>query len=277
MNLNEARDILGKCGYAVRKKQNLNEMSRASNRILGPESLENLLYMLTDWKKGYDRQGKKPTGMQIKKFVEENGFSWRAFCDVTELPENIGSSRTKYGFATFLPNIEARVGKTKEELDAKVNAGKDIYDNLIDLFWKYRELVHDDAVTPEFTNSPEFKKLVSLFKHNPEKAEEVFGRNFPKAMQYLAKFVDPDYEYSPRGLIAAFWDWYREKKAGNDIDFDPEKAEKLAEVLEGPNPESYFSNKGLFYFVKKTVGNMIGRTLGSAPVDDTEEYEDLVL
>ena len=45
MNLSESLKLLGNCGYTI-KKAKLNEMSRASDRVLGHDTAENLLYML---------------------------------------------------------------------------------------------------------------------------------------------------------------------------------------------------------------------------------------
>ena len=76
MNLRESLRLLGNCGYTVKKEECLNEMSRASDRVLGRGSAENLLYMIADWKKQYDRTGKNATLGQFVKFVQDNGISW---------------------------------------------------------------------------------------------------------------------------------------------------------------------------------------------------------
>ena len=276
MRINNALQLLRECGYSIKKNRFLNEMSRASDRTLGAGSNENLLFMLSDWKKTYDRSGKKPTMGQLKKFLDENGYSWEQVASAdSELPATISSSSArKFDLQYLLDCLEDTVGSTSTALHDRVNAGKDSYDKLIDTFWDYYEKVHDGADTSEIVRSDNFQVLLSLFTNDEEKAREIFGRNFEKAQGYLAKFLDPDFETSPRGLLSAFWDWHRARKAGEDIDFDPDKAEKLAELLEGPNPEQYFSNKGLYFFVNRVVGNMVGRQLFPADSEfDRSSFE----
>ena len=107
--------------------------------------------------------------------------------------------------------------------------------------------------------------MVSLFAEEPETAQEVFGRNYDKANSKLQRFINPD---SPSALIGEFWDWYYAKKAGRDIDFDPEKAEKIADLLETPNAkDEIFGGNGSYYTVLRTISNIVGRQLGQRDAD----------
>ena len=272
MDLQESLKFLGNCGYSL-KKTRIDEMSRASDRTLGATSNANLLYKLADWKKGYDRSGKSPTLGALKKFLDDNSFTWDQVKNVDfDLPDNAPATTARKTF-DLAQLVRCLASENELDLDtvrSNVEQGKDEYDKLIDTFWDYYEKEHDGSDVSEFVQTPEFKAVVDLFKDDPEKAQEVFGRNYEKALGYLSKFLDPDYESSPKGLISAFWDWYRAKKAGQDIDFPADKAEALARVLEGVNPQQYFSNSGLYFFVNRTVGNMVGRRL--EPADEDFDY-----
>lgn len=277
MDLQESLKFLGKCGYSV-KKARIDEMSRASDRTLGVTSNANLLYKLADWEKDYDRSGKSPTLGALRKFLDDNGFTWDQVKNVdSDLPDNAPatSARKTFDLARLVRCLASENELDLDTVRSNVEQGKDEYDKLIDTFWDYYEKVHDDSDVSEFVQTPEFKAVVDLFKDEPEKAQEVFGRNYEKAANYLAKFLDADYENTPKGLISAFWDWNRAKKAGQDIDFPKEKAEALARVLEGVNPQQYFRHSGLYFYVKRTVGNMVGRRLEPAAEDfDYSSFDD---
>lgn len=268
MNLSESLKLLGNCGYTI-KRAKLNEMSRASDRVLGHDTAENLLYMLADWKKQYDRTGKRATLGQFVKFTTENGISWDLVSGL-ELP---GLPRTEPPTRSTKPlNLEAMISVLEDQLGQdvsdvrnRVDLGKDDYDRLIDTFWDYYEKNRDGEDVSALVDSENFQALIRLFAEEPETAQEIFGRNYDKANSKLQRFINPD---SPAALIGEFWDWYYAKKAGRDIDFDPEKAEKIADLLETPNAkEEIFGGNGSYYTVLRTISNIVGRQLGQRDAD----------
>ena len=268
MNLSETLKLLGNCGYTI-KRAKLNEMSRASDRVLGHDTAENLLYMLADWKKQYDRTGKRATLGQFVKFTTENGISWDLVSGLglpglprTEPPTR--SSKT-LNLEAMISVLEDELGQDVSDVRNRVDLGKDDYDKLIDTFWDYYEKNRDGEDVSAIVDSENFQALIRLFAEEPETAQEVFGRNYDKANSKLQRFINPD---SPAALIGEFWDWYYAKKAGRDIDFDPEKAEKIADLLETPNAkDEIFGGNGSYYTVLKTISNIVGRQLGQRDAD----------
>ncbi|MBQ2653566.1 MAG: hypothetical protein IJF83_08415 [Methanobrevibacter sp.] len=268
MNLSESLKLLGNCGYTI-KRAKLNEMSRASDRVLGHDTAENLLYMLADWKKQYDRTGKRATLGQFVKFTTENGISWDLVSGLglpglprTEPPTR--SSKT-LNLEAMISVLEDELGQDVSDVRNRVDLGKDDYDKLIDTFWDYYEKNRDGEDVSAIVDSENFQALIRLFAEEPETAQEVFGRNYDKANSKLQRFINPD---SPAALIGEFWDWYYAKKAGRDIDFDPEKAEKIADLLETPNAkDEIFGGNGSYYTVLKTISNIVGRQLGQRDAD----------
>ncbi|MBR0371774.1 MAG: hypothetical protein IJH63_13830 [Methanobrevibacter sp.] len=268
MNLSESLKLLGNCGYTI-KRAKLNEMSRASDRVLGHDTAENLLYMLADWKKQYDRTGKRATLGQFVKFTTENGISWDLVSGLglpglprTEPPTR--SSKT-LNLEAMISVLEDELGQDVSDVRNRVDLGKDDYDKLIDTFWDYYEKNRDGEDVSAIVDSENFQALIRLFAEEPETAQEVFGRNYDKANSKLQRFINPD---SPAALIGEFWDWYYAKKAGRDIDFDPEKAEKIADLLETPNAkDEIFGGNGSYYTVLRTISNIVGRQLGQRDAD----------
>ena len=268
MNLSESLKLLGNCGYTI-KKAKLNEMSRASDRVLGHDTAENLLYMLADWKKQYDRTGKRATLGQFVKFTTENGISWDLVSGLglPGLPRTEPPTRSSkaLNLEAMISVLEDQLGQDVSEVRNRVDLGKDDYDKLIDTFWDYYEKNRDGEDVSALVDSENFQALIRLFAEEPETAQEVFGRNYDKANSKLQRFINPD---SPSALIGEFWDWYYAKKAGRDIDFDPEKAEKIADLLETPNAkDEIFGGNGSYYTVLRTISNIVGRQLGQRDAD----------
>lgn len=263
MNLRESLQLLGNCGYTI-KSAKLNEMSRASDRVFGHDSAENLLYMLADWKKQYDRTGKNATLGQFAKFVQENGISWDLIngFNLPGLPRTEPPTRSssRINLNAIIASLEEQLGQTVSDVHNSVDLEKDDYDRLIDTFWDYYEKNRDGEDVSAIVDSENFQALIRLFAEEPETAQEVFGRNYNKANSKLQRFINPD---SPAVLIGEFWDWYYAKKAGRDIEFDPEKAEKIADLLETPNAkDEIFGGNGSYYTVLRTISNIVGRQLG---------------
>ena len=268
MNLSESLKLLGNCGYTI-KRAKLNEMSRASDRVLGHDTAENLLYMLADWKKQYDRTGKRATLGQFVKFTTENGISWDLVSGLglPGLPSTEPPTRSTkpLNLEAMISVLEDQLGQDVSDVRNRVDLGKDDYDKLIDTFWDYYEKNRDGEDVSALVDSENFQALIRLFAEEPETAQEIFGRNYDKANSKLQRFINPD---SPSALIGEFWDWYYAKKAGRDIDFDPEKAEKIADLLETPNAkEEIFGGNGSYYTVLRTISNIVGRQLGQRDAD----------
>ena len=142
MNLTESLKLLGNCGYTI-KKPELNEMSRASDRVLGRDTAENLLYMLADWKKQYDRTGKNATLGQFAKFVQDNGISWDLISGLglPGLPSTEPPTRAsrRINLDAIIATLEDQLGQDVSDVRNRVDLGKDDYDRLIDTFWDYYE------------------------------------------------------------------------------------------------------------------------------------------
>lgn len=269
LKIKKALKLLSECGYSIKGNANLNEMSRASDRVLGHDSVENLLYMLADWKKQYDRTGKNATLGQFAKFIQENGISWDLI-DGLELPglprtEPTTRSSKRIDLEAIIASLQEELGQDVSDVRNRVDLGKDDYDRLIDTFWDYYEKNRDGEDVSGIVDSENFQALVRLFADDPDTAREVFGRNFDKANSKLQRFIDPD---SPAALIGEFWDWYYAKKAGHDVDFDTEKAEKIADLLETPNAkDEIFGGSGSYFTVLRTISNILGRQLGQRDAD----------
>jgi len=269
LKLKKALQFLAECGYTISKDTRIDEMSRASDRVLGHDSAENLLYMLADWKKQYDRTGKNATLGQFAKFVQDNGISWDLISGLSlpGLPRTEPPTRSsrRIDLEAIIASLQGQLGQDVSDVRNRVDRGKDDYDRLIDTFWDYYEKNRDGEDVSALVDSENFQALIRLFAEEPETAQEVFGRNYDKANSKLQRFINPD---SAAALIGEFWDWYYAKKAGRDIDFDPEKAEKIADLLETPNAkDEIFGGNGSYYTVLRTISNIVGRQLGQRDAD----------
>ena len=269
LKIKKALKLLAECGYSIKSNTSLNEMSRASDRVLGHDSAENLLYMLADWKKQYDRSGKSATLGQLVKFLQENGISWDLISSfsIPGFPRTEPATRSskRIDLDLLISVLQDELGQEVSDVRNRVDLGKDDYDRLIDTFWDYYEKNRDGEDVSDIVDSENFQALIRLFAEEPDTAREVFGRNFDKANSKLQRFIQPD---SPAALIGEFWDWYYAKKAGHDVDFDTEKAEKIADLLETPNAkDEVFGGSGSYFTVLRTISNILGRQLGQRDAD----------
>lgn len=240
----------------------LTEMSRASDRTLGKKSLENLLFILTDFlKKDGD-----PTYNRLSKFIEEYGLDWDTVAKQLGISPSLKTSKKKAQLEYLIINV---ANKNNIDLDTdrlSVEEDKDEADHLIDLFWDYYRAKHeaDRAAVKAIENEGGFDALVYWVKNKDktvedETAEQAFGRHYDTVLRILKPFLMDNWEGSPEQAIEEFWDWHRAKKAGKDYKLSKETLERLAAILESDNAMYYFDN--FYYYVAKEVGNMLGRKL----------------
>lgn len=240
----------------------LTEMSRASDRTLGKKSLENLLFILTDFlKKDGD-----PTYNRLSKFIEEYGLDWDTVAKQLGISPSLKTSKKKAQLEYLIINV---ANKNNIDLDTdrlSVEEDKDEADHLIDLFWDYYKAKHEAQTDRknQIENETDFPTLVDWVKNKDktvegETAEEAFGRHYDTVLRILKPFLMDNWEGSPEQAIEEFWDWHRAKKAGKDYKLSKETLERLAAILESDNAMYYFDN--FYYYVAKEVGNMLGRKL----------------
>lgn len=240
----------------------LTEMSRASDRTLGKKSLENLLFILTDFlKKDGD-----PTYNRLSKFIEEYGLDWDTVAKQLGISPSLKTSKKKAQLEYLIINV---ANKNNIDLDTdrlSVEEDKDEADYNIDLFWNYYRAKHeaDRETVKAIESNPDFDTLVNWVKDKDstiegETAEQAFGRHYDTVLRILKPFLMDNWEGSPEQAIEEFWDWHRAKKAGKDYKLSKETLERLAAILESDNAMYYFDN--FYYYVAKEVGNMLGRKL----------------
>lgn len=240
----------------------LTEMSRASDRTLGKKSLENLLYILTDFlKKDGD-----PTYNRLSKFIEEYGLDWDTVAKQLGISPSLKTSKKKAQLEYLIINV---ANKNNIDLDTdrlSVEEDKDEADHNIDLFWNYYRAKHeaDRETVKAIESNPDFDTLINWVKDKDstiegETAEQAFGRHYDTVLRILKPFLMDNWEGSPEQAIEEFWDWHRAKKAGKDYKLSKETLERLAAILESDNAMYYFDN--FYYYVAKEVGNMLGRKL----------------
>ena len=240
----------------------LTEMSRASDRTLGKKSLENLLYILTDFlKKDGD-----PTYNRLSKFIEEYGLDWDTVAKQLNISPSLKTSKKKAQLEYLIINV---ANKNNIDLDIdrlSVEEDKDEADHNIDLFWNYYRAKHeaDRETVKAIESNPDFDTLVNWVKDKDstiegETAEQAFGRHYDTVLRILKPFLMDNWEGSPEQAIEEFWDWHRAKKAGKEYTLSKETLERLAAILESDNAMYYFDN--FYYYVAKEVGNMLGRKL----------------
>ena len=243
----------------------LNEMSRASDRTFGKNSLNNILYILRDYTKKLAKDGKTQiTYNALRKFLEEYGLDWNQAAKSMGIPAAFGTSKSRFDLLDFVKRIATKNNISLDTDIDTVDSNKDHYDELIDLFWDYYEAINDrdyDTAT-DIVLSPEFSEIVDIVKNKPDVAEDIFGRHIDKVRRYLQKFImGKDYDGSPEEAIDLFWDWHRDKKAGDVYTLDKKVLEKLAEILESENAIEIVGDKGLYFYMAKSVGEMLGRKL----------------
>lgn len=240
----------------------LTEMSRASDRTLGKKSLENLLFILTDFlKKDGD-----PTYNRLSKFIEEYGLDWDTVAKQLGISPSLKTSKKKAQLEYLIINV---ANKNNIDLDTdrlSVEEDKDEADHNIDLFWNYYRAKHEAEreTVKAIESNPDFDTLVNWVKDKDstiegETAEQAFGRHYDTVLRILKPFLMDNWEGSPEQAIEEFWDWHRAKKAGKESTLSKETLERLAAILESDNAMYYFDN--FYYYVAKEVGNMLGRKL----------------
>lgn len=240
----------------------LTEMSRASDRTLGKKSLENLLYILTDFlKKDGD-----PTYNRLSKFIEEYGLDWDTVAKQLGISPSLKTSKKKAQLEYLIINVANKNNIDLETDRLSVEEDKDEADHNIDLFWNYYRAKHeaDRETVKAIESNPDFDTLVNWVKDKDstiegETAEQAFGRHYDTVLRILKPFLMDNWEGSPEQAIEEFWDWHRAKKAGKDYKLSKETLERLAAILESDNAMYYFDN--FYYYVAKEVGNMLGRKL----------------
>ncbi len=241
----------------MRFKNIINEMSRASDRTLGRESMANVLYVLQDF--ANKNQG-KVTPNQTYKFIERyygddaekilnmlNIKYWKGSTGRIDLNWNINNWAKKY-------NIDL------DDNHAYVEENKDKYDDMIDTFWAYYKAKSEGNDLSSFDPSQDktMQQMIDMFRNDPEKAKEVFGKDYDKAVRWLAPYVVKDYAGSYEEAIDEFWDWHRARKAGDNYRLSEYVLDKLEDLLNMPDAERIIGNKGLFFYVAKMVGEMAG-------------------
>lgn len=240
----------------------LTEMSRASDRTLGKKSLENLLFILTDFLK----KDRDPTYNRLSKFIEEYGLDWDTVAKQLGISPSLKTSKKKAQLEYLIINV---ANKNNIDLDTdrlSVEEDKDEADHNIDLFWNYYRAKHEAEreTVKAIESNPDFDTLVNWVKDKDstiegETAEQAFGRHYDTVLRILKPFLMDNWEGSPEQAIEEFWDWHRAKKAGKESTLSKETLERLAAILESDNAMYYFDN--FYYYVAKEVGNMLGRKL----------------
>ena len=246
----------------MRFKNIINEMSRASDRTLGRDSIANALYILKD----FAENNGKVTANQVYKFIERY-YGDDAENILTKLGINFWKGSTaKVDLKWKIEDIAKKNNINLGDDWAYVEENKDKYDDMIDVFWAYYKAKSEGKDLSSFDPSQDktMQQLVNLFKNDPEKAQEVFGKDYSKAVRWLAPYIVDDFENSYEGAIDKFWDWHRAHKNGKEYTLSTAVLEKLEDLLNMPDAERIIGNKGLFFYVAKTVGAMLGRKVINA-------------
>lgn len=255
----------------MRFKHVLLEMSAASDRILGKDSDESILYYANEFIKLNKARDKKPTSMQFKKFMEEKGLDWNHVAEVLGISKYVSQAHMYTG---FIDKFKDRIIEIQDDVASNLT----IDEGLVNIFWEfYNARVNNDrAALNAFMKNfrYEFKELCDLVKNHPERAQEVFGKSFGKAKRWLAPWIVDDYENSPSGAIDAFWDWHRAKKAGQKpANLDKSILNRLADLLEMPDAVEIIGNKGLYFYVAKEVEKQLGIKILGPDAEDGLQKE----
>lgn len=240
----------------------LTEMSRASDRVHGKDSLENLLFILGDFlKKDGD-----PTYNRLSKFIEEYGLDWDTVAKQLNIDPSLKNSKKKAQLEYLIINVANKNDIDLYQVIDQVDRLKDEVDNNIDLFWDYYRAKHEAnrEKVSAIESKPAFETLVNWVKDKDstikgETAEQAFGRHYETVLRILKPFLMDNWEGSPEQAIEEFWDWHRAKKAGKEYTLSKETLERLADILESDQAMYYFDN--FYYYVAKEVGKMLGRKL----------------
>ena len=255
----------------------LNEMSRASDRAHGKNSVENLLYILSD----YIKNDPDPTYNRLSTFIENYGLDWNTAAKQLGISPNMKTSKTKANLKYRILNVANKNDIDLTQNKAIVDQQKDEVDQLIDLFWDYYEAKQtmEQSAINDIVATSEFSKLVNWVVNqdeiNGETAEKAFGRHYDKVVRNLIPYtMGDDYNGSPEEAIEEFWNWHRAKKAGKDYFINKDILERLANILESENAVEIIGDKGLYFYVAKSVGQMLGRKL-LAPGEETPLNKEL--
>lgn len=154
----------------------LTEMSRASDRTLGKNSLENLLYILSD----YLKKDGDPTYNRLSKFVEEYGLDWDTVAKQLGISPSLKTSKSKAHLEYLIINV---ANKNNIDLDTdrlSVEDNMDEADNLIDWFWTYYRAKHeaDRAAVKAIENEGGFDALVYWVKNKDKTVEGETAKAF---------------------------------------------------------------------------------------------------
>lgn len=185
----------------MRFKNIINEMSRASDRALGRETVANVLYILQDFA---NKNNGKVTPNQVYKFIERYyGDDAEKILNMLNMKHWKGSS----GRINLNWNINNWAKKYNIDLDdnhAYVEENKDKYDDMIDTFWAYYKAKSEGNDLSSFDPSQDkiMQQMIDMFRNDPEKAKEVFGKDYDKAVRWLAPYVVKDYAGSYEEAIA---------------------------------------------------------------------------
>lgn len=226
--------------------------SRASDKAFGATSGDNLVWYVYNFISAAKRAGKNATYLQLKKYLAEHGFTWEQYLELFDFPHYATSARIN------IPAYETKYGEEFERVARVANQHRDEYDELIDLFWEFHDKKVADKDVSDIIESPKFKLLVDLFKEDPEKAQEIFGRHYDKAKRWMARFINVDFENSYEAALDEFWLWHRKVKNGDtEATLNPEVVAKLKELVKDQDKAiEIIGNRGLFYFVARKVNEL---------------------
>ena len=109
----------------------LNEMSRASDRTLGKNSLNNLLHILAD----YMKSNEDPTWNRLSTFIKEYGLDWNTAARQLDVSPTLEHAKSKANLKYLIQNVAEKNGIDLGKVNTAVEKNKDEVDVLIDTFW----------------------------------------------------------------------------------------------------------------------------------------------
>lgn len=226
--------------------------SRASDKAFGLGSENNMIWYVNNFIKAAIKANKKPTYLQLKKYLDEHGYEWSKVANYFRLPPVATSARFNTGY--FINHFKDKF----DEVTRQADAHRDEYDELIDIFWDFHDKKSNNEDVTSILDNPKFKVLIDLFKEDPENAEKIFGKHYDRAKRWLAKYINEDFENSYEHALDEFWLWHRKVKNGDtDAKLDPEVINKLKELVKDQDKAiSIIGNRGLFFFVAKKVNEL---------------------
>lgn len=192
----------------MRFKNIINEMSRASDRTLGRDSIANALYILKD----FAENNGKVTANQVYKFIERY-YGDDAENMLTKLGINFWKGSTaKVDLKWKIEDIAKKNNIDLGDDWAYVEENKDKYDDMIDVFWAYYKAKSEGKDLSSFDPSQDktMQQLVNLFKNDPEKAQEIFGKDYSKAVRWLAPYIVDDFNEAKKLLLQAGYTLFKD-------------------------------------------------------------------